>query len=105
MGLIYSDGSIGINISKRNEVTLTFTLDQSFEKPFLDYICSYLKVGRVERKSVNQSLFNSSNDAWRFKVDCLQDCIKKNNYFSQFLFFTPKTSTRYSHWSQVLKWK
>ncbi len=104
-GLTDSDGSFGINISKKGAVTTTWSFDQSFEKPFLDYMCSVLNVGRVERKFKSGSGFSGSEDAWRFKVDSLQDSIILNQYFNNYPLYTQKASTRYTHWKQVLEWQ
>ena len=50
-GLTDSDGSFGLTIKENGRVITTWYFDQSFEKPYLDYMCSVLGVGRVEQKS------------------------------------------------------
>lgn len=49
-GYTDSDGSFGINVNANNTVDVTWSFDQSFEKPYLDYMCLVLGIGRVERK-------------------------------------------------------
>ena len=66
---------------------------------------SVLGVGRVERKSFSQRGFSRADDAWRFKVDSIQDSIVLNHYFSKYPLYTQKASIRYVHWKQILEWR
>ena len=104
-GFTDSDGSFGISVSHDNSITITWSFDQSFEKPFLDYMCSTLGVARVERKYPSKGDFSHSDDAWRFKVDSISDSIILYDYFSKFPLFTNKASIRNIHWKQVLNWQ
>ena len=80
---------------------------------------STLGIGWIKRKVPSQSDYTRADqtrsyytradytradDAWRYKVDSLNDCIILNDYFSKFPPITYKTSTRYKHWTQVLYW-
>jgi len=100
-GFTDSDGSFGISVSHVNSITITWSFEKSFEKPFLDYMCSTLGVGRGKYPSKG----DFSNDAWRFKVDSISDSIILYDYFSKFPLFTNKASIRNIHWKQVLNWQ
>ena len=106
-GLTDSDGSFGITVRDNDKVIISWSFDQSFEKPFLDNMCITLGMGRVERKVPSESGYAGeiTDDAWRFTVESLQDSIILNDYFSKHPLMTDKASTRHKHWSQVLYWK
>lgn len=107
----YTDacGSFGIsvNIYEPLHVDVSWGFWQSFEKPYLDYMCEVLGVGRVmpRYESKKTISFGDSTNAWLLTTNKKSDLIILDSYFSKYPLHTVKASTRYLHWKQVLQWK